>query len=873
MVTVPRGFDISISSSAREYVIAAWSVAVLGTLLSLGAFWFIQQELDAHKLLEFQWVAENRHRALNKEIVNELKAVESIRDFFLVSGQVTREEFEALARTLLERYRGIRTLGWIPCVSDPERRTLESDDASLDRDRIMAGHPRFGPGPAGQREVDFPALFIESDAGNEPLSGLDDASSPLYQDLLDRARESGEMVVSRRIGLEREGRFGFAAFLPIHGNDGMAVRQEMARGCLLGFALGIFRIGKLATAATSVLEPRGVEFLILDESAPVGERYLDFYPSRLSLPGLSSPEGWQAWQRRTEPRLTQVFQVADREWSVTSAPTAEYRSAGGFQQGPWVVLASGLTVTVLLTLYLLRVEQSERVRGKMEAVLREREELFRQMTEAIQEIFWIQTPDGSRVLYVSPAYEKIWGRSCDSLYQRPRSFLDNIHPEDRGDVASTFGRIPDEGSEQVFRVLRPDGSTRWVRSRAFAVYNEMGQVYRIAGIREDITEIEQAEQALRKSEKQLRSLFDQSPDVIKIVDHSGRILSMSRSLPGLPVGEAIGRNSIALVPPEYRKRYRKGLEKAFHNGGIVHFQYATPDAAWWDVRIVPIRREGGTREAMVIVADVTETKDLEAKSIRSARLASLGVLAAGVAHEINNPNNAIQFNASVLARVLEDSLPIIERYRKENGDFVLGGMAVDKALETVPRILDGIRSSSLRIQRIVGNLKHMSRHDKGDLSQDIDVLEVIQAAVSILRDQIDKRTDRFVLDLADSLPAIKGNAQELEQVFINIIMNALQALTEHSQQVKVSTSLDDAGRAILVVVSDEGCGIPEDRIRKVTQPFFTTREESGGTGLGMSISDTIVRRHEGKLELWSALGVGTRVSVRLPVSPASDEAA
>ena len=859
--------------SATEYVAAAWSVAVIGMLLSLGGFWLIQQQLDTHKQLEFRWVAENRLRALKKEIDGELKAVESVRDLFLVSEQVTREDFRALARTLLARRRGIYALGWLPHIPDSEQGSRALAYAGALRGvRIVQSRPQTGMEPAGGNEVFFPLLFIEPYPGNEVLSGFEPGSSPLYQDLLVRAGDSGEMAVSGRIPLDERGAFGFAVVLPVR--DGSALRAHSSNGGqLLGYALGIFRISDLARTATSVLEPRGVEFVIVDESASEGERFLDFYSSRLSAPSQSSREDWQSWQRKKAPRLTQSFHVASREWSVTFGPTAEFRSAGGFQQGPWVVLVSGLTVTVLLTLYLRRVDQSARVRARMEAALREREELFRQMTEAIQEVFWIQTPDGGRVLYVSPAYEAVWGRSCASLYQEPRSFLENVHPDDRAEVEANCDRARNQKSEQVFRVLRSDGSVRWVRSRAFAIQNEFGETYRVAGIREDITEIKQAEEALRQSEKQLRSLFDQSPDIIKVVDEEGRILSMSRSLPELSVDEAVGRSSHDLLPPDYWKRYKKGLKKVFRKGKQDHFQYSTADSAWWDVRIVPIRREDVVHEAMVIHSDVTETKTLEAKSIRSARLASLGVLAAGVAHEINNPNNSIQFNASVLTRVFDDALPIIDRHRSENGDFVLGGMPVEKALETVPRMLSGIRSGSLRIQRIVGNLKHMSRHDTGDFSGDLDVLEVLQASISILRNEIRKHTDRFVLDLPDNLPPVSGNAQQLEQVFINIVMNALQALSDRTQAVRIASFLDETGGYILVSVRDEGRGIPEDEIRKVTAPFFTTREEVGGTGLGMSISDTIIRRHKGSMSITSELGMGTEVIVKFPVTQSMGDAA
>jgi len=252
VVTALREPDIPIAVSAAEYIIAALSAAALGALLSFGAFQLVRQELNAHKHLELRWVAENRHRALSKEIVNELKAVESIRDLFLVSEQVTREDFGALARTYLERRQGIQTLGWIPRVPDTARQTFESDaaDGSLGVP-IVEGHPQSGVRPAGQRDVYFPLLFIEHYEGNKSLSGFDYASSPLYADLLERARKSRDMVVSKRIGLDQEGRFGFAAFLPVYGN-GAATGETTLHRQLLGYAMGIFRIDELAQAATSV---------------------------------------------------------------------------------------------------------------------------------------------------------------------------------------------------------------------------------------------------------------------------------------------------------------------------------------------------------------------------------------------------------------------------------------------------------------------------------------------------------------------------------------------------------------------------------------------------------------------------------------------
>ncbi len=811
---------MSLLHTAKSYL-TAWSVAIIGLSLSLVAFWGIQEQVSATRLLEFEWVAQNRHRVLKRSILNGLEAVESIRDLFLVSNNVGREEFSRFARSILNRSQGIQALTWIPKLSD-------LDDG------------------VGR----FPIVCAEAQESNEHLRGCDCIADPSHGQPLGRAVETGAMMVSGRMELGREDQYGFAAFLPVYRGgaalDTAAQREEN----LLGFATGIYCVSQLVRAATAVLEPRGVEFLVVDESAPEGERFLDFCPSRLSPPSLARSADWPAWSQDEQPRLTEAFQLADRTWSVTYAPTPEFRSAQGFEQGPWVVLASGILLTVLLNLYLLRIKQSIKVRAAMEDVLREREELFRQMTEAIQEVFWIQTPDSSEVLYVSPAYEKIWGRSCESLYREPSSFLDGIHPDDRDMVQGTLGEIPKEETEQVFRVVRPDGSTRWVRSRTFTVHNEAGDIYRIAGIREDITEIKQAEEALRRSERQLRTLFNQSPDIIKTVDRAGNILFMNRSTPHLSTRDAIGRNAVELLPPEYHERYHKALETVFGGGKDDHFQYALDDSTWWDVRLVPLRWDEAVTAAIVIETDVTEKRAVQAQAVRSARLASLGVLAAGVAHEINNPNSAIQFNASVLTRIADGALPLIRKYQEENGDFSLGGMPVGKALEAVPRLLSGIGNSAWRIQEIVGNLKHMARQDKGDLTHSVDVLEVLKAAISMVRNEIQKHTDQFTLDLPDALPRIKGNGQQLEQVFINIILNGLQALPHRGRGVHVSAFLDESAEDVIVMVRDEGEGIPYEAIRNVTEPFFTTKEETGGTGLGLSISNAIIRDHMAR---WNSL--------------------
>jgi hypothetical protein len=268
---------------------------------------------------------------------------------------------------------------------------------------------------------------------------------------------------------------------------------------------------------------------------------------------------------------------------------------------------------------------------------------------------------------------------------------------------------------------------------------------------------------------------------------------------------------------------------------------------------------------MVTAADVTEKRQLEEQALHNARRASIGVLAAGVAHEINNPNNAIQFNASLVSRAWQDIMPILHEYTEENGDFALGGLSFAESSDTYPRLLSEITRNSERIRRIVQNLKHMSRQDTGKLNDNVDIQQVLEATVMILHNQIQKFTDFFSLEVPDGLPTVSGNSQQLEQVFVNVLLNALQALPDRTREVRIDAGYDSDNGIVQVAFKDQGRGISERDLGRLTEPFFTTRTDAGGTGLGLSISRSIMERLGGGIAFKSVLGSGTTVTIRIPV--------
>jgi polar amino acid transport system substrate-binding protein len=274
-----------------------------------------------------------------------------------------------------------------------------------------------------------------------------------------------------------------------------------------------------------------------------------------------------------------------------------------------------------------------------------------------------------------------------------------------------------------------------------------------------------------------------------------------------------------------------------------------------------------------VVRDITERKRAEEQArlhqqqlMQASKMAALGILVSGVAHEINNPTNFIMLNAPILRDAWKSALPILEEYYRENGDVVMGGMMYSDLRQHMPRLLDGIEDGAGRIKQIVASLKTYVRGDAGDLSQRVDVNAVIQSSISLISNVIKNATAHFTIRCAPHLPPVRGSFQRLEQVIINLIQNACQALTDKAQGIWIATLLDDPGDHVVIRVQDEGVGIPAADLSRIREPFFTTKQGSGGLGLGLSISARIVEEHRGTIRFSSRPGAGTTVEITLPCS-------
>lgn len=554
-------------------------------------------------------------------------------------------------------------------------------------------------------------------------------------------------------------------------------------------------------------------------------------------------------------------------------------------------------------------------------------ELFREISENISEVFWLSSSDYKRILYISPAYEEIWGRTCNSLKKNFNTWVDSIHPLDKERVIDALKKSSHVKHDEEYRIIRPDGSIRWIHHRVFPVKNEKGEVYRIAGIAVDITERKEVEKEfiyrlkLEEALAKVSSLFvsAKNVDFIQLLKILGEAVSVNRAyvfqfrdsgnkidniyewcndntkpqignmqnidsslfswwikklqdnesiivsdVSQLPedmdhlkeVFEAQGICSLINVPIIYKE------DKLF---GFLGFNDTEKCRKWSknDTRLLRIVSE------MITTYFVKKLIEERAKSqqqqlVHTDKITSLGTIAASVAHEINNPNNFIMFNSPILAKIWKDIVPILEEYYRENGDFSLGGLPYLEAKDVTPKLISGIAEGSRRIKIIVAKLKDYVRQKSSKRDSLVHVNNVINSAVDLVQNLIRKHTQNFSVELYRGLPPVRGNYLEIEQVIINIISNACHALSNTSKKVLMRTYFDQKTGNVIIEAVDEGEGIVPENLPKITNPFFTTKQKQGGTGLGLSVSSNIVRDHAGTLTFSSEPEKGTKVTIMLP---------
>ncbi len=300
---------------------------------------------------------------------------------------------------------------------------------------------------------------------------------------------------------------------------------------------------------------------------------------------------------------------------------------------------------------------------------------------------------------------------------------------------------------------------------------------------------------------------------------------------------------------------------------------STGASSYWDWSLMPVSDQGGSVSGLVLVLqDVTDRVEAQEalgrsqeQLLQAQKMDALGVLVAGVAHEINNPINQIIFNTPLLQRVWEDMEPVLDEAeaRAPGGNY--GGLPYEFLKENMRQLLSNMDMAANRIARIVTDLKNFSRRSNAAERIPVDLNTAVENAVRLTQTTLRKSGVNLVLDLSPDLPPVNANLQNLEQITLNLLINAVQAVEGRPEgRVRISTGLNDG--KIILGVSDNGNGVPESIAGRAFDPFVTDRQAQGGTGLGLSVTYNLVKAHSGDISFDSRPGQGTTFNVRFPVN-------
>ena len=443
-----------------------------------------------------------------------------------------------------------------------------------------------------------------------------------------------------------------------------------------------------------------------------------------------------------------------------------------------------------------------------------------------------------------------------------------------------FAEMQYKAANTTSREFDKYGNEKYFLNNSVGIIKD-GEVRSVWGTQQDITERIHAERELKENQRKLTVLMSNLPGMVyrRKLDEKFTMEFASDGVydvTGYSVDEM--KNSVDLfgiIHPKDKNEVIKKIVNAIGADEQYRFSYRIIDRdgnrRWvWEQGRSVSNRVGDPIAIEGFITDITDqklaeiTSDIQQKQLMQAdKMSTLGTLVSGVAHEINNPNNFIMLNGKIIRRVWNDIQGILENYYKKKGDFLIAGLPYSEAKGKMPKLINGIIEGTDRIKAIVSNLKDFSKTDSGEMRRDIDINIAIESAVMIVRNLIKKNTDYFTVELDDQLPKIVANKQQIEQVIINLLTNACDALTSKNNAISVKSGTEDG--KLFIKVIDEGEGVSDNYIKHIFDPFFTTKRDEGGTGLGLSISYNIIKEHGGEIVFDSGETMGTTVTVYLPL--------
>jgi PAS domain S-box-containing protein len=482
------------------------------------------------------------------------------------------------------------------------------------------------------------------------------------------------------------------------------------------------------------------------------------------------------------------------------------------------------------------------------SALRKNEARFTELFESLQEGIYITTADGT-IVDVNPALVRMLGYdSKEELLKRqvPEIFIDRAERKIVKEEVESQSKI--QGRE--ITLVRKDGTSIVCLNTAAAVRDNSGRVLRYQGALMDITERREIERRLHQQQEFARRLVDNFPDLILVLDTNGHYTFVSprcTEVLGYELDEAhqmeFGGRTHAEDLPSLISLY-KDVVAGRQNFASLEVRVRHKMGDWRRIRFnfSPLSDENGNIEGVVLSGrDVTDLKRLEEQLIQAEKLAAMGQMLAGVAHELNNPLTAI--------------LGVTELLRERQG-----------ADDSTKRQLELTHRQARRAARIVQNLLEFSR-PASPQKKPLDVNSLVERTLQLHEHSLRRNFIEVDFHPQPNLPGVVGDANQLIQVLLNLVTNAEQAIREVRDTGRIQIRLGRKENHLTVTVQDDGVGIRPEALPRIFDPFYTTKRPGGGTGLGLSICMSIVREHGGNIEAESLPAGGSAFTIYLPYVP------
>ena len=529
----------------------------------------------------------------------------------------------------------------------------------------------------------------------------------------------------------------------------------------------------------------------------------------------------------------------------------------------------------------LQRDIQEKLHKKAEEALRDSQKFSSNLLNNSPHPILLINPDTS-LRYVNPALETLTGFSSEEIIGRkaPYPWWTEETMQKTGEDLKKAMRKGAQKIEEFFQ--KKNGERFWVEITSVPIRENGEFKYYLANWVET-TESKYAEEALQESEAEKQAILDASIDMILHLDIEMRIIWANKE-----AWKGVGLNGPEeLIGRKCHEVYMKTEEpcpgcpckKSMETGRIEHSTYRLEGVvgigdSWWENFGMPVKDESGRIIGTIEIArNITERKRTEEEKermqvllLQAQKMESLGTLVSGVAHEINNPINTIMINTPLLQKIWRDFHSILKEHADKDPGRKYGGLTYDFLRENLDQLISDMDIAANHVAAIIKGLKDFSRKVSVTDRKSIQINTAIKNAVRLFQTTLRKSGIDLELDLPHDLPFMQGNLQNLEQIILNLTINAAQAIDHGHGKVKIKTGFKKRDEQIFISVSDNGRGIDPAISNKIFDPFFTDKQAEGGTGLGLSVTYNLVKAHDGEITFQSEKGIGTTFTVFFPTT-------